>query len=173
MSVDAVDVTAMPGTWPPARRQPFRFAGLLLLLALRLLYGLFFFQAGVNKMLKGWDYPEYLREVFQIRLTELNPSAFAYAYLEHFGIPFVLPIAFVVAFGELLAGFGLLTGLATRASAWLAFFILVNIAIGGYYDASLLPFFIINGILCFHPLGRHFGLDRALGRKYPGSWWFR
>ena len=38
----------------------------------------------------------------------------------------------------------LLLGLATRWAAVLAFFILVNIAIGGYYDASLLPFFAIN-----------------------------
>jgi len=159
--------------WPSLRQAPLRFSGTAVLVFFRLFYGLFFFQAGVNKMMKGWGYASYLQEVFAQRLTELNPESFAALYLEKFGIPFATPISFVVGYGELLAGLGLLLGLMTRSAAILAFFILLNIAIGGYYDASLLPFFALNITFLFYPLGLKFGLDRYLNRRYPASRWFR
>jgi thiosulfate dehydrogenase [quinone] large subunit len=165
--------TLKDAAWPSFRQAPGRFTGTALLVFLRLFYGLFFFQAGVNKMLKGWGYASYLAEVFAQRLTELNPDSFASLYLENFGIPFATPISFVVAWGELFAGIGLLLGLATRPAAILAFFILFNIAIGGYYDASLLPFFAMNIAFIFYPLGRKFGLDRYLHPRFPDSFLFR
>lgn len=169
----ANEATLDTALWPSLRRAPLRFTGTAFLVFLRLFYGLFFFQAGVNKMLKGWGYASYLEEVFAQRLTELNPESFAALYLEKFGIPFAAPISFVVAYGEVLAGLGLLLGLMTRSAATLAFFILVNIAIGGYYDASLLPFFALNITFLFYPLGLKFGLDRYLHPRYPDSRWFR
>lgn len=165
--------TLADAAWPRPRQAPGRFFGTALLVFFRLFYGLFFFQAGVNKMMKGWGYASYLQEVFAQRLTELNPDTFASFYLENFGIPFATPISFVVAYGELIAGIGLLLGLATRPAAILAFFILVNIAIGGYYDASLLPFFAMNIAFMFYPLGRKFGLDRYLHPRFPRSFLFR
>lgn len=168
------DDTSLRGAaWPRFGAAPGRFLGTALLVFLRLFYGLFFFQAGLNKMQKGWGYASYLKDIFNQRLTELNPDSFASVYLENFGIPFSTPISFVVAYGELAAGIGLLLGLATRWAAVLAFFILVNIAIGGYYDASLLPFFAINIATIVWPLGRKFGLDRILARRYPASPLFR
>ena len=151
---------------------PGRLAGRALLVFLRLFYGLFFFQAGINKVIKSWD-GEMVRDIFLQRLTEMNPDAFASLYLENFGIPFASPIAFVITWGEVAAGIGLLLGLMTRSSALLAFFILLNIAIGGYYDASLLPFFAINILAIMYPGGTWFGLDRFLHRRYPQSIWFR
>lgn len=171
-STDHDSLGADRGRWPRLREAPGRFAGLALLVVLRLFYGLFFFQAGVNKILKQWDGPQ-LVEVFQQRLTELNPDSFASIYLENFGIPWAGPIAFVVTWGEFFAGAGLLLGLLTRPAALLAFFVLLNIAIGGYYDASLLPFFAMNLLAIFYPLGRWFGLDRFLYRRYPDRWLFR
>jgi thiosulfate dehydrogenase [quinone] large subunit len=165
--------TLADAAWPRIRQSPGRFLGTALLVFLRLFYGLFFFQAGVNKMMKGWGYASYLQEVFAQRLTELNPDTFASFYLENFGIPFAAPISFVVAYGEVAAGIGLLLGLATRPAAILAFFILFNIAIGGYYDASLLPFFAMNITFMFYPLGRKFGLDRYLHPRFPRSFLFR
>ena len=161
------------GRWPRFASQPGAAIGYGLLIFLRLFYGLFFFQAGVNKMMKGWGYASYLEEVFAQRITELNPNSFAAAYLENFAIPMATPISLIVAYGEVFAGAGLLLGLLTRSSAILAFFILFNIAIGGYYDASLLPFFAINLSIIIWPTGRLFGLDRWLARRYPDSIWFR
>lgn len=168
MSVAANQITA----WPRLREAPGRFLGNALLVFLRLFYGLFFFQAGLNKVLKGWS-GDLVRDVFLHRLTELNPSSFASIYLENFAIPMAGVIAFVVTWGELVAGIGLLLGLFTRLSALLALFILFNIAIGGYYDASLLPFFAMNLLAIFYPLGRWFGLDRFLHHRYPSGYWFR
>ena len=66
----------------------------------------------------------------------------------------------VVTFGELYAAIGLLLGLTTRWAAGMSLFILINLAIGGYYDASLIPFFILNAIfLRCHSVG---------GVKFPG-----
>lgn len=158
--------------WPRLREAPGRFLGHSLLVFLRLFYGLFFFQAGLNKVLKGWN-GDLLRDVFLHRLTELNPASFASIYLENFAIPLAGVIAFIVTWGELVAGIGLLLGLFTRLSALLAFVILLNIAIGGYYDASLLPFFAMNLLAIFYPLGRWFGLDRFLHHRYPAGYWFR
>jgi len=159
--------------WPAWRTAPLRSGWTAFLVFLRLFYGLFFFLAGLNKLKRGGDYASHLHEMFAQRLTELNPDSFASLYLENFGMPFAAPISYVVAYGELLAGIGLLLGLLARPAAILAFFILVNIAIGGYYDASLLPFFAMNITFLFYPLGRKFGLDRFLARRYPGSRWFR
>lgn len=154
--------------WPHWRQQSWRFVGLCLALFLRLFYGLFFFQAGLNKFISDWKAVR-LTAAFQQRLTELNPDSFASIYLENFGIPMVAAIAFIVTWGEVVAGIGLLLGLMTRWAAIVAFFILFNIAIGGYYDASLLPFFAVNLAAVFWPLGRKFGLDRFLYRRYPSA----
>jgi hypothetical protein len=76
-------------------------------------------------------------------------------------------------FGELYAALGLLLGLTTRFAASVSFFILFNLAIGGYYDASLLPFFILNIVFLWQPSGLWLGLDRLLNRRYPNARWFK
>ena len=55
----------------------------------------------------------------------------------------------------------------------MSLFILVNLAIGGYYDASLIPFFILNILFLSKRSGQWLGLDRWLARRFPGSRWFR
>jgi thiosulfate dehydrogenase [quinone] large subunit len=88
-------------------------------------------------------------------------------------MPLYKLVAVVVTFGELYAAIGLLFGLTTRWAAGMSFFILLNLAIGGYYDASLIPFFILNVIFLLWPSGQWLGLDRILSRRYPDSRWFR
>ena len=61
----------------------------------------------------------------------------------------------------------------TRLAAAVSFFILFNLAIGGYYDASLLPFFILNLVFLWWPSGLWLGFDRWLARRYPTVRWFR
>lgn len=171
-STNETAIQAEKLAWPGLREAPLKFLGLSLLIFFRLFYGLFFFQAGLNKILSSWDAAR-VTEAFTQRLTELNPDSFASIYLENFAIPMAGAIAFVITWGEFVAGAGLLLGLMTRSAAILAFFILLNIAIGGYYDASLLPFFAMNITFIFYPLGRKFGLDRYFHRRYPQSFWFR
>ena len=52
-------------------------------------------------------------------------------------------------------------------------FILCGFAIGGYYDASLLPFFLLNAMFLWWASGLWLGIDRPLAKRYPRSRWFR
>jgi thiosulfate dehydrogenase [quinone] large subunit len=75
--------------------------------------------------------------------------------------------------GELYSAVGLLIGLTTRWSAGVSLFILINFAIGGYYDASLIPFFVLVALFIYYPSGQWLGFDNPLHAKYPKSIWFR
>jgi uncharacterized membrane protein YphA (DoxX/SURF4 family) len=116
---------------------------------------------------------ELTMEIFLDRLTEMPPDSFAVFYLQSFAIPLYKLVAIVVTVGELYAAIGLLLGLTTRWAAWMSFFILLNLAIGGYYDASLIPFFLLNILFLTRPSGQCFGVDRWLAKRYPDSRWFR
>ena len=84
--------------------------------------------------------------------AQINNPAYA-DYLQEFAIPFHPLIAWVVTLGELYVAAGLLLGLTTRLAACVSCFILFNFAIGSYYDASLLPFFILNTLFLLQPSG--------------------
>jgi thiosulfate dehydrogenase [quinone] large subunit len=134
---------------------------------------MFWIAAGINKINKGWLTTDTLERIFFDRLTEIPPDAFAVFYLQTFAIPFYKVIAWFIAFGEIYAGFGLLLGFTSRWAAWMSLFILANLAVGGYYDASLIPFFILNIVFLIWPSGRWLGLDLWLNRRHPDSRWFR
>jgi thiosulfate dehydrogenase [quinone] large subunit len=160
-------------TWSWTRQNLLRAFGIYLVLFLRLLFGIFWLAAGVNKLNKGWLTTDILKEIFLDRLTEMPPDSFAVLYLQSFAIPLYKLVACVVTFGELYVAIGLLLGLTTQWAAGISFFILLNLAIGGYYDASLIPFFILNIIFLLRPSGLWLGFDRYLARRYPDSRWFR
>ena len=154
------------------RSNPLRFIGILVHLLLRTLFGIFWLAAGMNKVNKDWLTTDILKQIYEDRLTEMPPDAFAVFYLQEFAIPLYQLVAWVVTLGELYVAVGLLLGLTTRWAAGMSFFILFNLAIGGYYDASLIPFFILNLIFFTKPSGQWLGLDRPLSRRYPSSRWF-
>jgi thiosulfate dehydrogenase [quinone] large subunit len=164
-------MTTADGLWnfQWIRSHPLRTTGVILHVVLRTLFGIFWLAAGVNKIRKDWLTTDILREIFIDRLSWLPPDTFAGIYLQYFAIPLYKLIAWVVAFGELYAAIGLLLGLTTRWAAAVSLFILFNLAIGGYYDASLIPFFILNFIFLSKPSGRWIGLDRYFARRYPDS----
>lgn len=163
------------GVWTGSRvrRHPLRTAGIVLHLVLRTLFGLFWLAAGINKLRKDWLTTDITRRIFEDRLTEMHPDSFAVFYLENFAIPLYKLVAWVITFGELYVGVGLLLGLTTRWAAAMSFFILVNLSLGGYYDASLIPFFVLSIVFMVWSSGHWLGLDSRLSRRYPGSRWFR
>ncbi len=163
------DTFSWSGTW--IKTHPGKFVGILLNLLFRFLFGLFFLLAGVNKLLKGWLNSDLLEKIFLQRLTELNPSSFAHLYLTDFALPLYPLIAWIVTVGEIAVGLGLILGIATRLSSFGGFFILFNLAIGGYYDASLLPFFILNIIFIVYPSGHWLGFDGPLRKKFSRYAW--
>jgi thiosulfate dehydrogenase [quinone] large subunit len=169
---DAAGKYADIWTWAWLRKHPFRSLGINLHLLLRTLFAIFWLSAGINKVSNGWLTTDYLERIFLDRLTEMPPDSFAVLYLQAFAIPLYKLVAWVVTWGELYSALGLLLGLTTRWAAGVSLFILFNLAIGGYYDASLIPFFILNIIFLSWPSGQWLGFDRTLARHYPGSRWF-
>ena len=160
-------------TWPWIRAHPVRCAGILLHLLLRTLFAIFWLVAGINKVSNEWLTSDILEQIFLDRLTEMPPDAFASLFLQYFAIPLYPLVAWVITVGEIYSALGLLLGLTTRLSAAVSFFILFGLAIGGYYDASLIPFFLLNlAFLCW-PSGLWLGIDRPLARRYPDVRWFR
>ncbi len=158
-------------TW--IRQHSLQFSGVIVHLLLRTLFGIFWLAAGVHKIQTDWLTTDVLERMFYVRLTEMPPDSFAVFYLQVFAIPLYKLIAWIIVCGELYAAIGLLLGLTTRPAAAVSFFILFNLAIGGYYDASLLPFFILNIIFLWWPSGQWLGFDRVFSRKYPHIRWFR
>ena len=155
------------------REHPVRFFGVSVHLVLRTLFAVFWLAAGINKVNKGWLNTDILQNIFLDRLKDIPPDAFAVFYLENFALPLWLVVAWVVTIGEIYSAVGLLFGITTRIAAGVSLFILVNLAIGGYYDASLIPFFILNFAFLWWPSGQWFGFDRMLVKRYPESRWFR
>jgi len=144
-----------------------------MLVIFRVLFGLFWLLAGINKINDEWMTSPILENIFLQRLTELPPDSFAVFYLTKFAIPFYQPIGWFITIGEIYSAVGLLIGLTTRSSALISFFILFNFAIGGYYDASLLPFFILVFLFFKYPTGQWFGLDALLNKYFPENRLFR
>ena len=135
----------------------------------RTLFAIFWLAAGIKKVESEWMTSNILEVVFLQRLTELPPDSFAVLYLSNFGIPLHQLIGWIVTLGELYSAIGLLVGLTTRCSAAVRLFIIFNFAIGGYYDAALMPFFILIFLFLRIPTGQWFGLDRYLSKKYPNQ----
>lgn len=167
--------TSLPGVWNLGflRAHPAKLAGIVLHLFFRTLFGLFWLAAAANKIRKDWVTTDILKRIFEDRLTEMPPDSFPVFYLQKFAIPLYKLVAVVVTAGELYVGVGLLLGFTTRWAAAASFFILVNLALGGYYDASLIPFFLLSILMMSWNSGHWLGLDRRLHARNPAAIWFR
>jgi thiosulfate dehydrogenase [quinone] large subunit len=159
--------------WAWIKAHPVRFAGIVTHLLLRTLFAIFWLAAGINKVVKEWLTSDILKQIFLDRLTEMPPDAFASLFLQNFAIPLYILVAWVITIGEIYSAIGLLLGFTTRIAAGVSLFILVGLAIGGYYDASLIPFFILNAAFLYWASGLWLGIDRPLAKRKPGAWWFR
>lgn len=159
------------GAWIKAH--PVRFVGILTHILLRTLFAIFWLAAGINKVQKDWMTSDILERMFLNRLTEMPPDAFASLFLQNFAIPLYPLVAVVITLGELYSAVGLLLGFTTRLAAGVALFILAGLAIGGYYDASLIPFFVLTAAFLWWPSGLWLGIDRPLAKRFPQARWFR
>ena len=162
-----------PFRFTDIRRAPGRTVGIAVVLLLRYLMALFFLGSSINKVSKGWLWSDYARTVFQSRLAELDPATFGAKFLSQFAIPWYPLIAWVVTLSVITVTISLALGLATLWGAALAVWLMVMFAIGGYYDASLLPLWAVAALFVIFPTGRWFGLDRRLHARHPASPWFR
>jgi len=179
MNTTTAEATAQAPTLPEPfnlrylRQRPLSGTGRGLLLLLRVLFGVFFLSAAFNKFQQNYLFSEYPLKVFTQRLTEIDPNSFGAWNLQNFIIPNYQLIGWIVAWGELAAAVGLLLGLCTRTAALIAIFLMVNFALGGYYDASLIVLNLMALPFVLLPTGHWWGLDRRLHQRYPRSIWFR
>lgn len=160
--------------WEYMKTHPLQTAGVVIFLAGRYVFAMFFLYGFWHKLVRGWLWTGKMHGFFTDRLTDpplLN--AFQTAYLEHFAIPLALPIAWIVTVGELVIGLGLALGLGVRANAAFALFMVLNFAAGGFYNLTLPPFMFFSVLMMLLPSGHWLGLDRKLHERYPGSIWFR
>lgn len=155
------------------RTAPSRTLGISIVLLLRYLMALFFLGSSYNKISTGWLWSDYARGVFESRLAELDPTTFSAKFLSQFAVPWYPLVAWVVTLSVVAVTISLALGLATRFGGALAVWLMVMFAIGGYYDASLIPLWLIAALFVIFPTGQWFGLDRRLHARHPASLWFR
>lgn len=165
--------TNSPWSFQWIKQHPWAFIGISLHLLLRTLFAIFWLVAGINKINKGWLNSDVVKDIFLQRLTELPPDSFAVFYLQTLAIPLHTLVAWAVTIGEIYSGLALLLGFTNRWAAAVALFILINFSIGGYYDASLIPFYLLTFMFMVYPSGHWLGLDRWFNRRYPDSIWFK
>lgn len=143
------------------------------LVALRLLMAVFFVSAAINKWKQSYITSDRLQRIFLERLEEIDPESFGAWFLEHVGIPYYQPFAWLVCWGETFIGLGLLFGFMTRGAAAGAMLMMLSFAMGGYYDASLIVLTLMFLPLVWWPAGHHAGLDGRWNQRYPQSILFR
>lgn len=147
--------------------------GRVALLVLRYLLALFFIGAAVNKWRQDYLFSDRLKRIFLERLEEIDPQSAGAWSIEHIGLPFWQPLAWMVCWGETFVALGLLFGCVTRGAAAGAMLMMGAFAVGGYYDASLIVLALMFLPFVLLPTGHWHGLDRRLHARYPSSPLFR
>lgn len=172
-ATNATNNVVQPFSFGEFRSAPGRTLGKFSVLVLRYLMALFFFGSSYNKISMGWLWSDYPRGVFTARLAELDPASLDAQFLSGFVIPWSPLVAWVVTLSVVAVTVSLALGLATRVGGALAVWLMVMFAVGGYYDASLIPLWLIAALFVFLPTGQWFGLDRRLHARHPTSPWFQ
>jgi thiosulfate dehydrogenase [quinone] large subunit len=155
------------------RAKPLKGIGIGLTLFLRTLYGLFYAFASVDKVRNGYAWTDYPLQVFTKQLAQIDQSGIMAAYMKGFLIPNYQFVGIVITIVWISVAVGLLLGFCTRLAGLLAIFATVNIGLGGFYDASLIPLGLIALLFVVLPTGHWFGLDRRLHARHPSAPLFR
>lgn len=138
---------------------------------LRVFFGYYFFQDGLDKLTGGFTGPEGLEKW----LTTKTTGAFGWykPFLTDVVIPYHQIFAGLVTWGMILAGLALLVGLLTRPAALAGLFMALNfyLAKGGGSPATTSDQAFMVGLLVVFlaRAGRSFGCDGWLARHYPRS----
>lgn len=160
-------------SWKLLKTSPVKGVAIGFVLLLRYLYGVFYLFATMNKVQRNYAFSDYPKQVFTKQLEQIDPDGIMAAYLQGFLIPNYQFVGIMVTLIWAAVTVGLLLGLCTRWAAALSIFAAVNIGLGGFYDASLIPLAVIPLLFVVLPTGHWAGLDRKLHARHPGSIWFR
>lgn len=155
------------------RARPLKGIGIGFTLFLRILYGLFYAFASIDKLRNGYAWTDYPLQVFTKQLAQIDQQGIMAAYMKGFLIPNYQFVGIVITVVWISVAVGLLLGLCTRLAGLLAIFATVNIGLGGFYDASLIPLGLMALLFVALPTGHWLGLDRRLHARHPSSPLFR
>lgn len=122
-----------------------------LMLVLRLYLGWHWLTAGWHKLTDGFDATGYLSNAVANPVMDKATGEAVYptyvAFLEHFALPNVKLINFLIPVGEFLVGLGLLLGALTTAAAF--FGLMMNFMFMFAGTVSTNPWMILLGIFVF------------------------
>ena len=139
---------------------------------MHIFFGYYFLLDGLGKVTGGFTRPGVLEKRL---LGWAKDVAFEWykPFLLGVAIPYHQLFAYMVAWGMVLAGLGLVFGLLTRPAALAGIFMTLQflLAKGGGTPATTSDQAFIAGLLVVFLTrsGRSFGLDRVLARRYPNS----
>ena len=147
-------------------------AGAVLLL--RLYVGWLWLEAGWHKLVDGFDATGFLTRAIENPVADKATGAAVYptytAFIEHFALPNVKLINFLVPVGEFLIGLGLILGALTLAATF--FGLMLNFLFLFAGTVSTNPWMILLGALIFVAGANAgaFGLDRWLMPILRAGW---
>ncbi|MGF7033838.1 thiosulfate dehydrogenase [quinone] large subunit [Paenibacillus mucilaginosus] len=137
-----------------------------LLLVLRLYLGYQWFAAGLHKLTGGFDAAGFLKGAIAKPVLDKAANELVYptftAFLQHFALPNVKLINFLIPVGETLVGLGLILGALTAAAAF--FGLMMNFMFLFAGTVSTNPWLILLGVIVLMAgtnAGR-FGVDHYL-----------
>ncbi|MCZ8523294.1 MULTISPECIES: DoxX family protein [Paenibacillus] len=140
--------------------------GAALMLVLRLVLGYAWLTAGIHKLTGGFDAAGFLKGALAKPVMDKATNELVYptftAFLQHFALPNVKLINFMVPVGETLIGLGLILGALTTAAAF--FGLLMNFMFLFAGTVSTNPWLLLLGFVVFTAAGNagRFGVDAYL-----------
>jgi thiosulfate dehydrogenase [quinone] large subunit len=147
-------------------------AGAVLLL--RLYIGWLWLEAGWHKITGGFDATGFLTRAVENPVADKATGAAVYptytAFIEHFALPNVKLINFLIPWGEFLIGLGLILGALTIAAAF--FGLMLNFLFLFAGTVSTNPWMLLLGALIFIAGANAgaYGLDRFLMPVLKAGW---
>lgn len=149
---------------------------LWLLLPLRLYVGLYFIIGAIGKVMGQFlSQPEKMIGLFQPVIEKPDyPYGFYKAFFHGLIQPYPGLFAFLVVFGELLAGLAILTGTVTRLACYAGIFMVLNFFLAFNFSLAkphnTMTFAVMMLVMIFTGAGRAYGVDHYLRGRVPG--WF-
>jgi thiosulfate dehydrogenase [quinone] large subunit len=147
-------------------------AGVVLLL--RLYIGWLWLEAGWHKITGGFDATGFLTRAVENPVADKATGAAVYptytAFIEHFALPNVKLINFLIPWGEFLIGLGLILGALTIAATF--FGLMLNFLFLFAGTVSTNPWMLLLGALIFIAGANAgaYGLDRLLMPLLKAGW---
>lgn len=141
----------------------------------RVMLGIMFLVAGIDKLQAGPQWPDRMSSF----LSRFDGRAvgFYQSFIDKVAIPHSTFFGYLVALGEVAVGIALVTGTCTRLASFFGLFMVVNFMLLKA-DAIWSPtnhdtlYFVLLLAFMVTGAGRSFGLDYYLSRRFRRPWFW-